>query len=74
VVHHEQAVFLKHHQDDAYPDRFYPMEKKMTVFGFGRKGMEKCLDRVPQSFSIGFLETTNHAEIERLLGELAIGG
>jgi hypothetical protein len=37
------------------------------VFGFGRSGLTKFLDRVPQSFSIGFLETTDHEEINRTL-------
>jgi hypothetical protein len=54
-----RVLFLLHHEDDAHPDRFYQMDQKMTVFGFGRQGMGKYLDRVPQSVSIGFLETTN---------------
>jgi hypothetical protein len=32
-----RVLFLLHHEDDAYPDRFYQMDKKMTVFGFGGK-------------------------------------
>jgi hypothetical protein len=63
-----RAVFLVHHEDDAHPDRFYQMQRKMTVFGFGRKGIDKFLDSVPQRFSIGFVEGTagrppSHAEI-----------
>ena len=60
-----RVLFLLHHEDDAYLDRFYQMQNKMTVFGFGRKGIEKYIDAVPQRFSIGFLESTDHAEIRR---------
>jgi hypothetical protein len=65
-----RVLFLYHHQDDANLDRFYQMQQKMTVFGFGRKGIEKYLDHVPQSFSIGFLETTDHADIDRSVKQL----
>jgi hypothetical protein len=65
-----RVLFLLHHEDDPHPDRFYQMDKQMTVFGFGRQGMAKFLDRVPQSVSIGFLEMTNHAGIRGELDKL----
>ena len=51
-----QMLVLSHWQDDSHPDRFYQMQKKMTVFGFGRAGMKKYLKTVPQSFSIGLVD------------------
>jgi hypothetical protein len=66
----KRSLFLLHHEDDAFPDRFYQMEKKMTVFGFGRQRMAKFLDTVPQRFSIGFLETDAHAEISAAMGRI----
>jgi hypothetical protein len=45
----------------------------MTVFGFGRNRGEKHLASVPRSFSIGFAETTDHAEISRRLDALLNG-
>lgn len=65
-----RVIFLLNHEDDAGPDRFYQMEKAMTVFGFGRHRGEKHLATVPRSFSIGFLETTEHAEIDRTMRRL----
>ncbi len=62
-----RALFLLHFEDDSHPDRFHAMQSKMTVFGFGRSGLTKFLDYVPQSFAIGFLETTNHGEISRAM-------
>ena len=58
-----RSIVLVHHQDDAHPDRFYQMNRQMTVFGFGRAGLTKYLDSVPQSFSIGFVESTDPAAI-----------
>ncbi len=65
-----RSLFLLHHQDDDKTDRFYQMQKKMTVFGFGRQDLNKYLTDVPRSFSIGFFETTNHDEITSALEDL----
>ena len=65
-----RVLFLLHHEDDDHPDRFYQMNREMTVFGFGRLRGEKHLASVPRQFSIGFLETTKHAEINRLMLEM----
>jgi len=58
-----RALLLVHHEDDEHPDDFYPMREQMTVFGFGRRRVEKFLDSVPQQFSIGFVE---HHDRDRL--------
>ncbi len=63
--HTPRMLYLFHHEDDSYPDRFYNMRDEMTVFGFGRKGIDKFLD-TPQSFSIGFVESTNYADVQRI--------
>lgn len=60
--HSPRMLVISHHEDDQHPDRFYQMQKKMTVFGFGREGMEKSLDTTPQNFSIGLVESTTHAD------------
>jgi hypothetical protein len=65
-----RVIFFLHHEDDSYPDRFYQMERRMTVFGFGRDGMRSFLGSVPQQFSIGLLETTNHTEISQALDRI----
>ena len=60
-----RMLVVSQHEDDEHPDRFYEMQKKMTVFGFGREGMKKYLESTPRSFSIGFVESTNHKDAER---------
>lgn len=66
-----RALVLFNHIDDAHPDRFYQMQKKMTVFGFGRQGLTEFLDRAPQQFSIGFVEQGTHAAISAAVAEFA---
>ena len=60
-----RVLFLLNHEDDDHPDRFYQMNKEMTVFGFGRLRGEKHFASVPRQFSIGLLDTTDHMEINR---------
>jgi hypothetical protein len=63
----KRVLFVVHHEDDEHPDRFYQLRREMTVFSFGRSNGDKFLDSVPQRFSIGLLETTDHAETSRVL-------
>lgn len=71
----KRVLFVLHHEDDTHPDRFYQMDRQMTVFGFGRQRLEKHLATVPQRFSIGFVETTEHGGIstavEKILRDFA---
>jgi hypothetical protein len=60
-----RALVLWHHEDDEHADRFYQMQNKMTVFGFGRQGGNKFLDHVPQHFSIGFIEDGSREAVSR---------
>lgn len=48
-------------------DSFWPMEHNMTVFGFGRKGLDRFMEATPATFTIGFCETDNfHAAADRI--------
>ncbi|WP_226782396.1 hypothetical protein [Oceaniglobus trochenteri] len=37
-------------------DSFWPMEQNMTVFGFGRVGMEMTMNHAPARFTVGICE------------------
>lgn len=65
-----RSLFLLHHQDDDSMDYFYQMEQKMTVFGFGRKGIQKYLESVPQSFTIGLLESIDPLALPKRMNEI----
>ncbi|MCZ6673281.1 MAG: hypothetical protein O7C75_10130 [Verrucomicrobia bacterium] len=64
-----RMIYISHHEDDLYPDRYYNMRDEMTVFGFGRDGGAKFLD-TPQSFSIGFVEATDYELVAQYVGSL----
>jgi hypothetical protein len=70
----DRVLFLFHHEDDSHPDGYFPLDR-MTVFGFGRldtkQDRKKFLDSVPQSFSIGFQETTDPKAIQEYVMKLA---
>lgn len=65
-----RVLFLLNHEDDTHPDHFYQMESQMTVFGFGRSGLEKFFETVPRQFSIGFIESTNRSDIKAVVEQL----
>jgi hypothetical protein len=50
----ERVLYLAHHEADDEIDSYWPMEHNMTVFGFGRLGLEKYMKRVPAQFTVGF--------------------
>ncbi|MGJ8679307.1 hypothetical protein [Paraglaciecola sp.] len=60
-----RMLYLLHHQDDNYPDN-YVSRPDMTVFGFGRSDKNKYL-KTPQSFSLGFVESTEYKNIENTI-------
>ena len=58
-----RMLFLKHHEDDNFTDRYYNMRDEMTVFGFGRDGIKRLLN-TPQHFSIGFVESKEYQAVD----------
>ena len=63
-----RVLFMLHHEDDAHPDD-YASREPMTVFAFGRRDKEKFLT-TPQTFSIGFAETTDYAAIDQAVRQI----
>lgn len=63
-----RMFYLLHHQDDEYPDD-YASRPYMTVLGFGRSNKEKYLV-TPQTFSIGFVESTNYKNVEQVMKKI----
>jgi hypothetical protein len=53
-----RAMFLACLGDDEAVDSYWPMEGNMTVFGFGREGMDKQLTATPRAFVVGLIEPT----------------
>ena len=57
-----RMLYVLHHEDDEHADEYFN-RPYMTVFGFGRSDKGKFLD-TPQTFSIGFVESTAYATVE----------
>lgn len=65
-----RMLYLLHHEDDTHPDD-YVSRPDMTVLGFGRRNKDKFLN-TPQTFSIGFVETTTHSDVANAIEALAL--
>lgn len=63
----ERVLYLAHHEADEHIDSFWPMEHHMTVFGFGRNGIEKFMTQTPSQFTIGFAEDGDFGAVQRLI-------
>jgi len=70
----EDVLFLAHHQDDEIGD-YQLGQDVMVIFGFGRFGdgewwTEKGLENQGEKFSIGFLKTKDHQELNKKIIDL----
>ena len=71
-VNFPRMIYLLHHDDDDHPDDYFN-RPYMTVFGFGRSEKERFLN-TPQTFSIGFVESTVYGEFESAIKRVAYNG
>ena len=63
-----RMLYMLQHTDDDHPND-YVSRPDMTVLGFGRRNKEKFLT-MPQRFSIGFVESTDYAEVKESINAL----
>jgi len=63
-----RVLYMLHHEDDQHPDD-YVSRPDMTVLGFGRREKDKFLTTT-QTFSIGFIESTEYPVIDRLVRQI----
>lgn len=61
----DRVLYLVHHEDDEAVDSYWPMRGEMTVFGFGRKGINKFMEATPAHFTVGLHDGSSFAEIAR---------
>jgi hypothetical protein len=62
-----RVIYLVHHEDDDAIDSYWPMEHNMTVFGFGRLGLDKFMKRVPARFTVGFAEDGTYEQAAKVI-------
>lgn len=63
-----RVLYILHHEDDDHPDD-YVSRPYMTVLGFGRRDKDKFLETV-QTFSIGFVESTDYSEVSQSISQI----
>jgi hypothetical protein len=51
--HSDHVLYLIRHDAGSPRDSYWPMEDNMTVFGFGRLGIQSLMEQVPAHFTIG---------------------
>jgi hypothetical protein len=62
-----RVLYLVHHTDDDHVDAYWPMQGNMTVFGFGRHGLNKFLERVPTRFTVGLCDETDAGRVKPIV-------
>ena len=60
----ERALFLYNHDADRKRDSYWPMQRNMTVFGFGRLGLKKSMTHTPACFTVGLAEAGEEGSVE----------
>lgn len=58
-----RSLFLINHQQDTAVDSYYAMDGVMTVFGFGRSGINSYMNTTPAIFTIGLAGDTAYAVV-----------
>lgn len=53
-----RALYVVHHQEDGVVDSYWPMQNLMTVFGFGRDGLNTYLTQTQRQFTFGLVDAT----------------
>ncbi|MFC1635862.1 FG-GAP repeat domain-containing protein [Planctomycetota bacterium] len=68
----DRAIYLIHHEDDEAVDSYWPMRGEMTVFGFGRKGINKFMEQEPARFTVGFCEGSGYTDFTQTINSAYI--
>ncbi len=58
-----RSMYIVHHEDDEAIDSYWPMNQEMTVFGFGRLGLNKYMRATPACFTLGLTDSTDADQI-----------
>jgi hypothetical protein len=72
-----KVLFLAQKHFEACPSSYWPMESNMTVFGFGRKGMDHFLEKIPAAYVVGLVNAGRFDyvkfQIEEVLASYVVG-
>lgn len=64
----DRYIYFVHEEDDALNDTYWPMERNMTVFGFGRgPGTSKHMTTAPNHFTIGLADDARFSSADKII-------
>ena len=63
----DRVLYLVHHEADGKIASYWPMEHNMTVFGFGRLGLDKFMSLVPAQITVGFAPEGSFAAAQTVI-------
>lgn len=66
----KRSLLLVHQNADDHEDSYWPMQGNMTVFGFGRSGLNKFMTEQPNVFHVCLLETVDEMELKQAADRL----
>ena len=62
--HVGRSIYIVNHKDDEAVDSYWPMNEEMTVFGFGRLGLDKYMRSIPACFTVGLIDSTDADQVQ----------
>ena len=60
----DRALLLLNHRSTLHRDSYRLMDEAMTVFGFGRTGMEQTLEGLPAKFTVSLVESRDPERLQ----------
>ncbi|MDA1141836.1 MAG: PQQ-binding-like beta-propeller repeat protein [Planctomycetota bacterium] len=66
-----RGLFLANHQDDNAIDSYWPMQRKMTVFGFGREDLKSYMTAFPARFTLRLTEAVTFKSLSAHMAAIA---
>jgi len=66
-----RSLLLVHQNADDLEDSYWPMQGNMTVFGFGRLGLDKFMTAAPNTFHVRLQDSVSTSELRRIAKQLS---
>ena len=63
----KRGIYLWHQCNNSFADSYWLMEQSMTVFGFGRRELDKYINVTPTKFVIGLINNCSHEKVDRII-------
>lgn len=65
-----RSLLLVHQTADEHEDSYWPMQGNMTVFGFGRSGLNKFMTDAPNVFWVSLEDTVDGGQLAEIAQQL----